>query len=180
MRPLLLSVLIVATSVRADPKPKAAPAPPPLPCQTHEYRQLDFWVGQWDLDYDLPDGKTGHATNRITRDELGSCVIHEHFEQAANGYRGESVATYDAPTRLWRQTWVDTGGAFIELEGGEVSGKPYRFELHTVRAVSPKKLLYRMIWEDVTPESLVWRWQSRDASGKWKDAWVLRYKRRVS
>ena len=35
-----------------------------------------------------------------------------------------------------------------------------------------------MIWEDVTPDAFVWRWQARQADGGWRDQWVIRYRRR--
>ena len=35
-----------------------------------------------------------------------------------------------------------------------------------------------MIWQDVTPDALVWRWQQRQDDGSYTDAWVINYKRR--
>jgi hypothetical protein len=35
-----------------------------------------------------------------------------------------------------------------------------------------------MIWQDVTPDSLTWRWQQRQPDGTYVDAWVIDYKRR--
>jgi len=52
-----------------------ATATPPPGCGTPANRQLDFWVGDWELTYDAGGGQTGHATNHITRDEYGDCVI---------------------------------------------------------------------------------------------------------
>jgi len=43
----------------------AAPAlaQKPNPCAAPEYRQLAFWVGDWDLNFDDGTGQTGTATN---------------------------------------------------------------------------------------------------------------------
>jgi len=155
----------------------ATPAPPP-PCSTAEYRQLDFWVGEWDAEFDLPGGKTGRAVNRITRDEFGDCVIAEHFEQADIGYRGASHSMFDPLKKKWVQTWVDNGGAYITLVGGPVEGKDHSFELVTVEPRGPKRVHMRMIWQAVKPNSFTWRWQARQSDGTYADSWVIRYKRR--
>jgi len=153
-----------------------AQTPPPQPaCAGAEHRQLDFWVGEWRADFDLPGGKRGTATNRITRDEYGACVITEHFYQPDIDYRGHSVSMYDAKTKQWRQTWVDSQGSYIALAGGPVSGQPHSFELATVQA-GPS--LSRMVWQDVKPDSFTWRWQKRASEGAaWEDSWVIRYSR---
>jgi len=68
----------------------AAQTPPAASCSAAEHRQLDFWVGDWDLTFDAGEGRVGRATNRITADEFGDCVIAEHFEMADTGYVGGS------------------------------------------------------------------------------------------
>ena len=155
----------------------AAPVPPPPSCSTPEYRQLDFWVGNWDAEFALPGGKTGHAVNRITRDEYGDCVIAEHFEQADIGYIGGSFSLYDSSRKKWAQTWVDNQGAYIGLTGGPVQGQPYSFEL-VAEPKGPKQPLARMIWQDVKADSFTWRWQAKQADGSWADNWVIKYRRR--
>jgi hypothetical protein len=166
--------MLIALAVAA-----AAPAtPPPPPCSTAEYRQLDFWVGDWNAEFALPGGKTGHAVNRITGNEYGDCVIAEHFEQADIGYVGASHSTYDPAKRKWVQTWVDNGGGYITLAGGPVEGKDYSFELVTVEPKGPGQTYSRMIWQDVKPDSFTWRWQARQADGSWADSWAIKYTRR--
>jgi hypothetical protein len=156
----------------------ATPAAQPPPCSGPEYRQLDFWVGDWDAEFALPAGKTGHAVNRITRSEFGDCVIAEHFEQADIGFVGASFSTYDRLKKKWVQTWVDNGGGYITLIGGPVEGQPYGFELVTVDPRGPQATFSRMIWQDVKADSFTWRWQARQADGSYADSWVIDYKRR--
>jgi hypothetical protein len=156
----------------------ATPQPPPPSCSAPEYRQLDFWVGDWDAEFALPGGKTGRAVNRITRDEYGDCVIAEHFNQADIGYVGASHSTYDPQKKKWVQTWVDSGGAYITLVGGPVAGQPYSFELVTTEPKGPKQAYSRMIWQDVKPDGFTWRWQAKQADGSWADSWVIKYTRR--
>jgi hypothetical protein len=113
--------MLIALALAAS---AALAAPPPPPCSTPEYRALDFWVGDWDAEFALPGGQTGHAVNRITKDEFGTCVISEHFDQAATNYVGASHSTWDPARKKWVQTWVDNGGAYITLVGGPVEGSP--------------------------------------------------------
>ena len=186
MRRLALAAaaaLILAEPAVAQPAPAA---PPPPPCATAEHRQLDFWVGDWELEFDLPNGGKGKATNRITRDAFGSCAIVEHFVQPGGGpggadYVGGSYSAWDPQTGRWRQMWVDNAGTPFVLVGGPVSGQPHVFELVTTEPRGPtpdQRKIRRMIWEQVTPDSLVWRWQAQEADGGWSDSWVLRYRRK--
>ena len=65
----LLAALVCPPAAQAQNAP-AAPS-----CSGPEYRQLDFWVGEWDLEFTQPDGSVGKARNRITKDEYGTCAI---------------------------------------------------------------------------------------------------------
>ena len=154
---------------------QAPAAPQPPPCSGPEYRQMDFWVGEWNGVFPLPGGGEGHATNRITKDEFGSCVIAEHFQTATGP--GASFSTWDPYRKQWVQTWVDASGGYITLAGGPVAGQPHSFELKTLEPRGPKQLRFRMIWEDVKPDSFTWRWQALQPDGSYKDAWVIRYTR---
>jgi hypothetical protein len=166
-----------ALLLAAAPPAAAPPNPPPPPCSGPEYRALDFWVGDWDGEFDAGNGRTGHAVNRITRDEFGACVIAEHFSQP-DGTLGASFSTWDRLKKKWVQTWVDNSGGYITLIGGPAEGQPYRFRLDTVDPRGPAAVSFRMIWQDVKPDSFTWRWQQRQADGSYSDAWVIRYTRR--
>lgn len=178
-----LATVAVATAASAQSPTgsagQAAGTPAPAPaCSGSEYRQLDFWVGNWALEFDRPNGGVALASNRITRDEYGACVITEHFEQADIGYVGTSVSIYDPQLRTWRQTWVDNSGGVFVLTGGPVTGQDHVFEMRTVDRGS-QGTIQRMIWQDVREDSLTWRWQSETPAGDWVDTWVLRYRRQA-
>ena len=62
------------------------------------------------------------GTNRITR-EYDGCVIQEHWEaKGPIAQIGSSFNTYSVPGRHWHQTWVDSTGGFLLLDGGLVNG----------------------------------------------------------
>jgi hypothetical protein len=166
---IVVPAVATAASAAAQPQPK--------PCSAPDYRQLDFWVGEWALEYDRPDGTVGTATNTITKDEYGSCVIVEKFAMP-NGYKGTSYSVYDREKKHWRQMWVDNQGGTFTLVGGPAQDKGHVFELRTLEPTGREQLMRRMIWEDVSPGQLTWRWQALQSDGRWKDDWVLRYVRR--
>ena len=160
-----------------NPAPAAPPAPP---CSSPEYRQLDFWVGDWIAEWGVPPGSpAGLGSNRVTRDEVGDCVITEHFEGA--GLKGFSISTYTPRAGVWRQVWMDDQGGYFDLVGGPVDGEDHVFQFETIRA-NPSQPRQRMIWQDVTADSFTWRWQNKPATAAeadpWQDQWVIRYRRR--
>lgn len=166
--------LIAAAAAASTPAP--APAGPPN-CSAPEYRALDFWAGDWDIDFDASPGVIGHAFNHVTRDEQGDCVIAEHFQLPATHYTGASYSIYDRRLKQWRQTWVDNQGFVFVLTGGPVEGQPYAFELRTTERTGKQNTIMRMTWTKEGPDRLTWRWQAEQPDGSWKDSWVLRYHR---
>jgi hypothetical protein len=88
-------------------------------CSEAEYRQFDFWIGDWKVfDSDKPDREVAHA--RISR-ILDGCVLLEDYT-GNDGTHGQSFNIYDASTGNWRQTWVTNRGQFLFLNGN-ASGK---------------------------------------------------------
>ncbi|MBV9759390.1 MAG: hypothetical protein JO340_02400 [Acidobacteriaceae bacterium] len=91
----------------------AAPAPP-VSCATPEYRQFDFWAGDWDA-FDAGNPATVVARARVER-ILDGCVLLEDY-QGANGSHGESFNIYDATRKMWHQSWVTNRGRLLTVEG---------------------------------------------------------------
>ena len=90
-----------------------------LPCSQPEQRQFDFWVGDWAV-VRSDNGKYA-GQNRI-ESVLGGCALHESWT-GAGGVRGHSYNAYDASRGVWHQTWVDSTGDLLVLEGRFVDGK---------------------------------------------------------
>src|SRR5512141_3448994 len=68
---------------RSVPPPRSRAA-----CATPEFRQFDFFAGDWDT-YDVTDPAKVVARNRVTV-VLGGCAVREVYEQG-NGLVGESL-----------------------------------------------------------------------------------------
>lgn len=90
-----------------------APTPEPQRCSAPEYRQFDFWLGDWDV-FDVA---TGAKDSRVrVASILDGCAVHEDY-QSVDGHRAESFSIYDASRRVWHQTWVTNRGRLLVIEG---------------------------------------------------------------
>ena len=143
------------------------------PCEAPEFRQFDFWIGDWQVF--KPDG-TVAGTNRIER-EYGGCVLHEHY-QTAKGYSGESLNTYDPGRKRWHQTWVDNTGTLLLLDGN-LQGRAMVMEGSTTDAAGVETR-HRITWTPNDDGSVRQHWQSTDATGAWVTAFDGLYRRRVA
>jgi hypothetical protein len=127
MRLLLLALMLpVPVFVHAQTAP--APAPPPLTCAGPEYRQFDFWLGEWDvvpnpdtIPPGTPPPPPGQrpASNVIVKAHDG-CVLVENW--TAPTQTGQSFNIYDRASGRWHQTWVDSNGGLHEYWGNLVGG----------------------------------------------------------
>ncbi len=150
--------------------------PPPAPCEGLEYRQLDFWVGTWDLAWTDPETKRKHKGTNIVSKTLDGCVIEERFSGGAfEPLRGHSLSNYHRNKGEWRQLWVDNQGGYLPFAGGPV-GERFILELRRFTDTDPYR---RMVWENIEEDSLDWRWQtSGDEGATWDDLWHIAYERR--
>jgi hypothetical protein len=165
----LVSIPFVAFS--EEEIPPVPVAPPPAACSTEEFRQLDFWVGNWEVSWVDAKGETQTGANSVTIEKDG-CVIEENFK--IPGFEGNSLSIYHKPYGGWRQAWVDNQGGFFDLTGGpDAEG----FKLTMVRLKDQAPHL-RMIWRNIEADSLDWHWQgSKDEGTTWEDSWHLHYER---
>src|SRR5262245_13603226 len=109
---LAVSSMVLFLVAAASVAPAAASAATP-PCAAPEYRQLDFWIGDWDV-FDLGDSK---PSMRIEVEKiLDGCALRESYSDV-NGMIGESINFYDPGRKQWHQTWVTNRGQVLLLDG---------------------------------------------------------------
>ena len=114
---LQIVILQAILSLPAAVSQQSATPAPPNPCALAEQKQLEFWVGDWDLTWPGPKpDETLHGTNRIQR-IMDGCVVQETFSNEATHYRGTSLSMFDSTVGKWKQTWVDNGGAYLDFVG---------------------------------------------------------------
>lgn len=156
------------------PSAQAAPTPPPAPpappaCSAPEFRQFDFWLGDWDVK--LPNGKVA-GTNSI-KSILDGCVLQESWKGTGN-INGHSFNIYDASTKTWHQTWVDNAGSLLNLNGGLKDGKMV-LSGDTVDEKGNKST-NRITWTKVDDDHVRQLWETSSDGGKtWETAFDGQY-----
>jgi len=145
---------------------------PPVTAEPLGTDALDFWLGTWVVSWE----GGGHGTNTIRR-ILDDRAIEESFEgsDTDSSLKGRSLSVRDPADGRWRQTWVDSTGAYLDFLGVEVDGRIGFRRESTVAGVT---VVQRMIWLDVTVDSLRWQWQhSRDDGTTFELVWEIDYRR---
>jgi hypothetical protein len=174
----LIALLLPILCVPALFSQQSTPVTPPDPCTASQQKQLDFWVGEWDLTWPAQKaGETDHGTNSIKR-ILDGCVVQESFSAGASGHlRGTSVSIFDGAAGKWKQTWVDNEGGYLDFVGEFKDGQM----ILQREAVRPDgaKVLQRMVFKNITANEMDWSWEaSRDGGKTWQVQWPIHYKRK--
>ena len=175
-RPLriALAALGIAFSAAATASSSAAAITSPH-CTAAEYRQLDFWIGDWDtLESEAPDGPS-IARTRVEPIAQG-CAIHELYEQT-DGLIGDSILSYDPVRKQWQQTWVTNRGAIMMLWGDFKDGALIlEGEAHLQDG---KSVMQRITWKtqgNAVRESAV---MSKDGGKTWAPAFDVLFLKRT-
>src|SRR5437867_3250196 len=111
------------------------------PCTAPEYRQFDFWLGDWDT-FDVGVPEKVIARNRVEL-MLDGCALREVYEQL-DGLHGESFTIYDAARKVWHQSWVTNRGQLLMLEGGMQGERMVLTGVDTSKEGKPLQL--RGVW----------------------------------
>ncbi len=151
----------------ADPANEAA-------CEEAGYRQFDFWLGEWDVH--SPAGELV-GRNTISR-VVSGCGLREEW-RGVRGLRGTSLSTWSPLRRSWHQTWIDSSGTLLLLDGGlrergvmVLEGEaPLPGEQTTVR--------HRISWSvvDGDPDHVRQHWETSADGRAWETAFDGHYRR---
>jgi hypothetical protein len=156
---LLLLLLIPLVLAAQDEVPTATPA---APCDAPEYRQFDFWIGDWEVSA----GEQPAGTNSI-HPVHGGCALQENWQgTGAGGISGSSFNIYDRSTGQWHQSWVDASGTLLLLDGGLVDGNMVLSGSRPAQAGGTA--LHRITWTPNEDGSVRQLWESSlDGGGSW-------------
>jgi hypothetical protein len=143
---------------------------------TDPARGFDFWLGTWDVF--SPDGRRV-GTNRIEA-LLEGRVLQEHW-QGNGGITGTSLNARDATTGRWHQTWVDSSGSVLLLDGEPRHGGMVLEGLTPNEADPTLSDRNRITWTPSADGDEVHQlWEvSADGGATWTIAFDGRYRRRV-
>ncbi len=149
----------------------------PKPCSSPEASQFDFWIGDWELTWN----DTLHGTNQIKK-MFDDCTIHENFNDPRLNFLGQSWSVYNTNYKQWQQTWVDNQGGYIALTGGMHGDSMILKTAEMTVPVSMSengKMINRMVYYNIQPNSFDWSWESSSDGGKvWTPKWQIHYDRK--
>jgi len=114
---------------------------------THAF---DFWLGEWEV-HD-PEGR--HVGRNSITAPFDTGALAEHW-RGDGGVVGHSLTAWDAERGCWHQTWMDSTGGVLLLDGDVRNG-----------AVVLEGVGVRQLWET-----------SKDDGETWQTAFDGRYSR---
>ena len=130
------------------------------PCSKAEYKQFDFWLGNWNV-YDDKEQLIG--TNNIVK-MTSACAIQENWVSKVSTNKGTSYNYYNATDTTWNQVWVDNTGYSLNLKG---SYKNNRMTLRSGLVKSKKGDFYNQItWTKNSDHSVTQIWVIIDSNEK--------------
>ena len=172
LRRALARQLLLAVGAVLTVSPAAAQAPPQPTCDGPEYRQFDFWIGEWDVTVQgRPAGRSS-----ITSQEKG-CIIHEQWTGAGGG-TGQSMNFYDRIDGKWHQVWVASNGSVLRFRGGLENGSL----AYAAEGTRPDgaKIRHRLVFTPNPDGTVRQHWMSSSDDGQtWQDSFDGLYRRRA-
>jgi tetratricopeptide (TPR) repeat protein len=138
-------------------------------CHGAEYRQFDFWIGDWAV-HNPAGQKVGD--NLVTREQDG-CLLVEHWKSGRGIESGTSFNYFDIRDKKWHQLYLDNSGnagAFPPMAGGLVDDK---MVLISDDKQSP---VFRWTWYVLSPGKVrQMAEQSDDQQKTWRIVWDSTY-----
>lgn len=170
-----LAALLVLTAV-ALPRSASGQTPTDRAAcsDSEEARQLDFWIGAWDVLHP----ETGDTLGRnVIEPDLDRCVLLERWT-GAGGSSGMSMNFYDPQRKTWRQVWVSDRGNILDYRHGELRDSAMHFTGVTLDPAGDTTF-QKLIFMPVSPDTVRQVFQaSTDRGSSWETTWVGIYIRR--
>jgi hypothetical protein len=118
---LILGVLCLFSSPLLAQTKEPAKNPCQDPQGHPEFRQLDFWVGNWEV-----FNKDKKLSDVTVEKILNDCALAETWTAAGTGNDGRGLSSYDALTKKWEYYWVAANG-YMSHWAGDLIGNELRF-----------------------------------------------------
>lgn len=167
---ILFASLAQAQESESGGETAAAATPPP--CSGTQFREFDFWVGDWNV-FTVDGVQVG--VNSITIEEKG-CLLVERWTDA-NGNTGQSYNFVDHANGKWRQVWVSPG-VVIDYTGG-LNEAGAMFLEGTVTTQGTRSQRFRGTWSPQEDGSVHQHLRNYDEeTGEWAPGFVGIYVRR--
>ena len=150
-----------------------------LPCSGPQFRQFDFWIGEWDV-----FGKTGQKAgdSKISL-VLDSCIILEEWTSAnmqqGLRYAGKSFNTWNSASKEWQQTWVDNTGNTTAYTHGKFEDKKIIFNTDPFPFSKDTIAVRRLTFFDLGKDKVRQLGEiTKDKGTTWATEYDLEYRRK--
>lgn len=131
-------------------------------CDTSQYREFDFWLGQWQV--------SSATSKQLSYSKIiqinNGCGLLEEYK-TSTGFQGKSLNIFDAQTQQWHQTWIDNTGYLLKLSGGIEGSRMVM--TGTNNSKDGKIILNKITWTPLKNGDVRQHWQTSTTQGKtWK------------
>lgn len=166
-----LGLSLLAAGAAAAQSESDAPSASVAPtCDSEQHRQFDFWLGRWEVTANgQPAGR-----NHIEKINNG-CALAEHWISATPGFSGSSLNIYDRARGEWHQTWVDSSGTLLQIDGGWADGKMVLSG--TLPGPDGRPQINRITWTPNKDGSVRQHWETSSDGQAWSTAFDGHYVR---
>ena len=149
------------------------------PCSLPEFRQFDFWIGEWEA-YGVNGKKGGDSKISLI---LDSCIILEEWTSAGvqQGlrYAGKSFNTWNRAARQWQQTWVDNTGNTTAFTRGKFENNKIVFSSDPFPFSKDTLAIRRLTFFDLGIDKVRQLGEiSKDKGATWTAEYDLEYRRK--
>jgi hypothetical protein len=149
------------------------------PCSRPEYRQFDFWIGEWEA-FGVKGQKAGDSKISLM---LDSCTILEEWTSTSvqNGlrYAGKSYNMYNATQKRWQQYWVDNTGNITEYFNGHYEPGKMIVQTDNIKINDSTSLIQKMTFYNLEPDKVRQHGENSSDGGKtWVTSFDLEYRRK--
>ncbi len=145
----------------------------PCACCGDEYKQFDFWIGDWVV-YSKAEMI---GFNKITKME-SDCILRENWKSTVSSHSGSSYNFYDRNTKKWKHVWIGSDGMTLEVKGEfkdhkmTMIGDEYRDERNN-------RVINKVTWTANPDGTIRQLWeQSKDGGQAFAIQWDALYRRR--
>jgi hypothetical protein len=145
----------------------------PCACCTEEYKDFDFWIGDWVV---YTNGQMV-GFNKITKIE-GDCVIRENWKSVVSSHTGTSYNFYDKVEKKWRHIYIGNDGITVDIKG-EYKDQKMIMIGEPVKDDKGNRIINKVTWYNNPDGTIrqVWE-QSRDGGEAYVVQWEGIYRKR--
>jgi hypothetical protein len=116
---------------------------------------FDFWIGEWEVF----DAAGTHVGRNTVTPVFDTGALAEHW-RGDSGVEGHSLNAFDAERGCWHQTWLDSTGGVLLLDGAIAGGA---MVLEGVDADARQRVTWtvegdgvRQLWESSKDDGETW------------------------